>query len=57
MKYDFLRDLRLLYILGIEWEYSRLRGFEFVRGVLEKTTHLEVLLLEGDDYSSCSDSV
>ena len=57
LKYDFLRDLRLLYILGIEWEYSRLRGFEFVRGVLEKATHLEVLLFEGDDYSSCSDSV
>lgn len=54
LKYDFLRELHLLHILGIEWERSRLRGFDFVREVLKEARHLSVLILEGDDYSSCS---
>ncbi len=54
LKYEFLCELRLLCILGIEWDGVGMSSLDFVQGILEEARHLKVLVLEGDDYSTCS---
>ena len=51
---DFLCELRVLYVLGIEWIHSYVRSLDFVRDVLKEANHLRVLMLEGDDYTGCN---
>ena len=50
----FLRKLRFLSVMGVEWWRSTVSSMEFVQAVVKVATDLEVLNLYGDDYDGCT---